>query len=184
MEKREKKFVLFGLIFSFALAIVLFVTYFLSLYPVKNVDIVKKNCDKYSLDFYCVMAVINVESGFDPNEISDVGAKGLMQLMDSTANEIAQKLGDDNFNIYDTETNIEYGCFYLRYLLNLYDEDYTKALCAYNAGLANVNKWLTFDENIVDNKLNNIPFEETKNYIKKIKSHKKIYKILVDKVWL
>ncbi len=182
MEKREKKFILFGLIFSFALAILLFVTYFLSLYPVKNVDIVKKYSDKFALDFYCVMAIINVESGFNTDAISDVGAKGLMQLMDSTANEIAQKLGNENFNIFDAETNVEYGCYYLRYLLNLYDEDYTKALCAYNAGLANVNKWLTFDENIVDNKLNNIPFEETKNYIKKIKSHKKIYKILVDKV--
>lgn len=125
----------------------------------------------YNLEPSLVCSVINVESRYNPNSVSKAGAIGLMQLLPTTANDIATKLNMSDYDLYDIDTNIHFGCYYLRYLFDIYSNQ-KMTLVAYNAGLGTLNTWL-----IRDPDLENIPYKETKDYLKKINFNEKIYKI-------
>ncbi|MBQ9792083.1 MAG: lytic transglycosylase domain-containing protein [Clostridia bacterium] len=149
-------------------------------YQVKYNDIILKYAKIYNLDSNVVLAVIKTESNFNASAKSKVGAMGLMQIMPDTAKEIAFKLKEDYVYemLYDVDTNIEYGCYYIRYLLNMFDEDYNLAIASFNAGFSNVKMWLKNVEYSMDGKnLTYIPFKETREYVKKVNFAKKIYKI-------
>ncbi len=147
-------------------------------YPVKYQEYVEKYADEFNLDKYLVYSVIKVESGFDPHALSNAGAKGLMQLMDGTAEECNQK-GEFGFKIpadlYEPEKNIALGSYYLSSLMTTY-EDMELAVIAYNGGTGNVKKWLA-DESLTDGEggLLEIPYTETENYVKKIKKTYEMY---------
>ena len=158
------------------------------MYPVAYEQIVKVNAEENELDPYLVLGLIKAESNFVSDAESHKEAKGLMQLTDSTAEWVAQKMGMEHFSIEqlsDPETNITLGCWYLRYLLDSYDGDMTLALCAYNAGSGNVGKWLG-DERYSKNgeTLDTIPFPETKSYVcnteKYAEKYRKLYPRLFD----
>ena len=141
--------------------------------------------DTFSLDPFLVFSVIKIESGFDENALSNKGAKGLMQIIEPTAKFIAEALDVKNYDLYDADTNIRFGCYYLRYLLDRFEIQNT-ALCAYNAGEGNVNDWLSENSLSKDGKnLDYIPFKETREYIKKfektLSKYKKLYGKLLDK---
>ena len=95
-----------------------------------------------------------------------------MQLTEETFFDVAEMLGESPsaFDIYSPDVNIRYGTRYLFYLYKLYDGNWDNTIAAYNAGLGNVNKWLS-DSEFSDGKGNliSIPFDETKNYIAKVK---------------
>ena len=116
-------------------------------------NLVAKYADKNGLDEDFVKAVINQESGFNPNSTSKCGAMGLMQLMPSTA----QGLGV--VNAYDAEQNIEGGTKYLKGLMDRFGNDKSLALAAYNAGPNAVKKYGGIP-----------PYAETQNYVKNVLS--------------
>ena len=141
--------------------------------------------DTFSLDPFLVFSVIKIESGFDENALSSKGAKGLMQIIEPTAKFIAEALNVKNYDLYDADTNIRFGCYYLRYLLDRFEIQNT-ALCAYNAGEGNISDWLSENSLSKDGKnIDYIPFKETREYIKKFEKtllkYKKLYGKLLDK---
>ena len=157
-------------------------------YPLKYKETVIKYADYYGLDRALVFAVINTESSFDVNAKSKAGAMGLMQLTKKTADYIAQNLGAEKYKHYDIfniETNINFGCYYIKYLYTKF-KDMDTALIAYNAGEGNVSIWLTDKKYSEDGKiLKTTPFRESNEYIIKIhknfEKYKKLYKKILDK---
>jgi len=139
------------------------------IYPTKYIEYVNKYADEYNLEKPFVFAVIKAESGFNQNNRSKTGARGLMQIMPDTGEWAAEKIGIDNYSddmLYDPDINIHIGCWYLRYLLDMYDENLSTALAAYNAGCGTVNKWLKDEKYSSDGQsLDNVPYDETDGYI-------------------
>ena len=147
-------------------------------YPMKYQEEIVNFSSLYRVDAGYIASVANVESGFDERAKSNKGAIGIMQLMPSTAEWLASKLGEefDENMLYDGKYNIKLGTFYLSYLFLQFD-DVKTALCAYNAGQGNVKNWLNNKEYSADGKtLIKIPFEETKNYITKVLKNYIYYK--------
>lgn len=145
-------------------------SFFMFFYPKKYSNFVITYAKEYALQESLVYSVINTESSFNSNAKSKSGAIGLMQLMPNTAKWIAGEL-NENFEtecLYNPETNIKYGCFYLRYLMDKFNNE-TYSLCAYNAGETVVRGWLV-EENF------KILYPETQNYVKKVQNNIKIYK--------
>ncbi|MCI9519126.1 MAG: lytic transglycosylase domain-containing protein [Clostridia bacterium] len=142
-----------------------------TLFPMKYSAEVDAAAAEFGLSRAEVYAVIMAESGFDPTAESTAGAKGLMQLMPSTAKFCAALVGAqfDESDIFDAGVNVRLGCRYLVYLKQRFDGDYVYA--AYNAGEGKVRLWL--NENI-----DGFPIRETADYVKRVKLYKKIYSFL------
>ena len=152
---------------------------FFIIFPLKYTKHIKKYASEYDLPASMVASLINIESGYDKHAKSKAGAIGLMQIMPNTAKEIATKF-NINYNdemLYDEETNIKFGCYYLSYLLNYYDLNITNTLASYNWGLNNVNNWINNGNVDKDGSIINIPVSETKNYLKKYKFNNFFYDI-------
>lgn len=132
---------------------------------------------EYDLDPLFVAAVIKAESSFDENASSGV-AYGLMQLTDDTAAFIAERTGLDYEKRTEPRTNVRMGCYYISYLSERFGNIET-ALAAYNAGPANVNRWLEDTRYSADGEtLSEIPYSETRKYIQRIDKYYKMYKKL------
>jgi soluble lytic murein transglycosylase len=152
------------------------------IFPVKYKDSVYKYSAKYNLDPYLVFSLIKVESKFNSFATSHKGAMGLMQITPQTGEYIAELLNEKNYkneNLYNPDTNIRYGCFYLSKLYNDFEGNLDWVLAAYNGGEGNVRKWLKKDEHgekYLDTE--NLPFAETRSYLKKVKRNYKVYNYL------
>lgn len=152
------------------------------IYPTKYSEYVTKYADEYDIDSLLVYAIIKAESNFNSNVVSSSNAIGLMQLMDPTAEEIANKLGISflkKASLYDPELNIRLGVKYFSDLLKEYDGNKLLALTAYNAGKGNVKRWI--EQGIIKqdgSDIENIPYKETNNYVRKIVRDYKIYQDL------
>lgn len=156
-----------------------------STYPKKYEDLVWKYAQDFNLDPYLVLAIIKAESNFNPSVESHKGAKGLMQLIDRTSLWGAEQLKLKDFNVrqtFEPETNIRIGCWYLDNLMNEFNQDVLLVLAAYNGGSGNVSKWLK-DKNLnpTGQKLEQIPFKETDEYVKRVVKNYNIYKKLYEK---
>ncbi len=153
-------------------------------YPIKYQEYVEVYAEEYSLDKNLVYAVLKVESNFDKEAVSHVGAKGLMQLMDTTAKDCNEKAGFGYTiptDLFDAEKNIRLGCYYISQLMSVYG-DMELAVTAYNGGTGNVSKWLENPEYADGNGgLKQIPYEETRKYVKKVfkafDMYNRLYKI-------
>ena len=154
-------------------------------YPYKYSEYVNKYSEEYGLDPYLVLAVIKTESNFDKTAVSKKDAKGLMQIMDTTGEWVAEELNINYFMpsmLFDPELNIRMGSWYLNNLEEEFDDNLDLVLAAYNGGSGNVNKWLSHEEYSADGEnLDYIPFPETKKYVDKVKVNYNIYKYLYDK---
>ena len=122
-------------------------------------EIIRAAADRYGVDADLIHCVIAVESNFNPKAISRMNARGLMQLLPSTAARMGVK------SIFDPKENVDGGTRYLRDMLARYHNDITLALAAYNAGPDNVTKY--------GNRVP--PYSETRLYVQKIaRSYAKI----------
>lgn len=141
-------------------------------YPIRYQEYVEEYAKEFGLDEALVYAVIRTESRFDTYAESSAGAKGLMQLTDETGKDCARKLKMTNFTkdqLFDPEVNIRLGCYYLKKLIKDYDGITQTAIAAYNGGPGNVNSWLDDPAySSGDGTLAEIPFRETRNYVKKV----------------
>lgn len=140
------------------------------IYPTKYSSYVIDAAAKYNVDPYLIFSIIKQESKFNKNACSNKNAKGLMQLLDSTAEEMVVDMAEitlTKLDLFDSKTNIYIGTKYFRTLVDRYDGNVRLAICAYNAGLGNVDKWKLREDVYSDSKVNisNIPFEETKEYL-------------------
>lgn len=156
-----------------------------TIYPIEYSEYVEKYSEENGLDKYLVYAIIKAESNFDSHVTSSSNAKGLMQLMEETAIERSNIIDEETIeshDLYDPETNIKLGTSYYAYLLNLYNGNNVLALTAYNAGLGNVEEWIK--EGIIKSDgsdIENIPYKETNNYVRKILNSYQMYLKLYDK---
>ena len=147
------------------------------LYKKEYSEYVSKYAEQYGVEENLIYALINAESNFNPNAVSRQNAKGLMQLMDSTAQEIARKSQIEltEENILNPDTNINLGTQYIAALLDKYNCTEV-ALAAYNAGSGNVDKWIKNGTIKADGSdIENIPYKETNTYVRKIMRDYKIY---------
>jgi soluble lytic murein transglycosylase len=139
-------------------------------YPLAYDSIVRGHADNYRLDPALLAAVIYQESKFDAQARSDAGAVGLMQLQPETAKGIALRTGGSRFHVDDLtnpELNVRYGSWYLRHLLDKYDDEEV-ALAAFNAGQGNVDSWRREGKGIA--------FAETRAYVDRVAELKEIYR--------
>lgn len=138
----------------------------------------------YNLDPAFVTAVIRNESSFRTEAVSSVGARGLMQMMPDTTEWIAGKLGDryDFDRLFDAETAIRYGCWYLGYLADLFGGDTVLVCAAYHAGQGEVLGWLG-DPDIspdgVSIPISNIPISNTRTYTERVTKAYGVYDALL-----
>lgn len=150
-------------------------------YPLDYAGIIEENAKKCGLDVFLVMGVISAESRFDKTAKSHKDAGGLMQLTENTAAWCRENLDVDipEGDLVNPGTNIAIGCAYLEYLIDKYKGNTGTAIAAYNAGPGNVDKWLG-DKRYSDGKttLTNIPFAETRDYVKKVMKRAEIYERL------
>jgi soluble lytic murein transglycosylase len=163
-------FVLFVVFVAVAFAL-LYKPVMKRLYPIEYRDQIWEYSQKYGLDPYLVCGVIHTESRFRPAAESRLGAVGLMQIMPETGLWIGDHLGLalEESELTDPDTNILLGCWYLRYLLDQFEQDYHLALAAYNGGIGNVRKWLADPDLSRDGeRLDHIPFAETAEYVGKV----------------
>src|SRR5271154_5508740 len=139
--------------------------------PLSDASIIREQAAEKRLDPALIAAVIYAETKFDPRP-SSAGAQGLMQILPTTAYYLAHLSGGSRFTASDLATpsvNVAYGSYYLRYLLDHYRGNEMLAIAAYNAGVTNVDAWVSharaagprLDEHA-------IPFPETREYVHRV----------------
>jgi soluble lytic murein transglycosylase len=133
--------------------------------PLRHEDIIRQQAADKGVPADLIAAVIYSESRFR-DQTSHAGARGLMQITPSTAKLIEKLSGGSTFkfeDLSDPDINIRYGTFYLRYLIDKFDDNEVAALAAYNAGETNVTAWGGSNLQIDD-----IPFPETRGYVEDV----------------
>jgi len=149
------------------------------IYPLKYKEFVFKYAYEYGIDPYLVFAVIKAESSFNPKARSGKNAIGLMQITEQTGMWGAETIGIEGFSqedLYDPETNIRIGCWYIRQLMNEFSNRIDLVLAAYNGGSGNVSEWLkNIEYSKTGQELDVIPFRETAMFVKKVKNYYEVY---------
>jgi soluble lytic murein transglycosylase len=139
--------------------------------PLAWAPTIRQQAAEKQLDPALVAAVIYAETKFDPRN-SSAGAEGPMQLLPSTALDLARRSGATTFHTSDLNNptvNIAYGCYYLRDLIDTFHGSVTLAIAAYNGGVTNVERWLA--EARTDHhrfRITDIPFPETRDYVERV----------------
>jgi len=141
------------------------------LYPDSYADIITEYADLFTVEPGLISAVIRQESMFNYEIVSPAGAIGLMQIMPATGKNIAAQLSEPftTDSLYNPRTNIRFGAFYLRQLLDKFDGNIVLALASYNGGPHNAKRWYESNsEDAFDLFIESISFTETRGYVKKV----------------
>jgi soluble lytic murein transglycosylase len=150
------------------------------LYPKNYSEYVEKYAKEYELETAIIFAIIKNESNFNKDISSSKGAIGLMQIMEQTGQEVANRLRMENVDLSNAQTNIQIGTKYFSELYKKY-ENTELALAAYNAGTGNVDKWI--ESGLIESSgenVENIPYKETNMYVRKVIQSEKIYQALYE----
>jgi soluble lytic murein transglycosylase len=151
------------------------------LYPTPYADLVAAQTARWGVDPLLFYALIRQESAFDPRARSSANARGLSQVIPSTARDIARQLGRavDDDDLYRPAVNVELGTYYLGQALRQFQGNVYPALAGYNAGPGNAARWLRNPGAAdVDVYAEQIPYAETYHYVKKVYENYQLYRDL------
>lgn len=147
-------------------------------FEIKYKNSIDKYCKDYNVDKYLVYAMIKQESNFNNEAVSSAKARGLMQITEDTFNWLKPMLEDNSTtfdDLFDPDTNIRYGVFFLSILQKNFSEQNT-VVAAYNAGMNITKEWLQDSNYSNDGSiLHTIPYKETANYVIVVDSNYKRY---------
>ncbi|KPK18171.1 MAG: hypothetical protein AMJ67_11285 [Betaproteobacteria bacterium SG8_41] len=147
-------------------------------YPAPYREVLRTHAEQFALDEAWIYGLIRQESRFIVNARSQAGARGLMQLMPSTASWVAHRLGLKNWRwsrMTDVDTNINLGTYYMRHVLDALDGHTVLASAGYNAGPRRARAWRP--ESAIEGAVyaETIPFTETRNYVKRVMANTTYY---------
>ncbi len=154
-------------------------------YPIPYRDAIVSHTAKHEIPESLAYSIIRAESSFSPTVLSPVGAVGLMQLMPATARSLAKvkSEGADTPQLTSPELNIGLGVRHLKNLLVRFNGNLIQAVAAYNSGATPVERWLKIsDASRPDEFIENIPYPETREYVKKVLTNLEIYNALYNGV--
>jgi soluble lytic murein transglycosylase len=143
--------------------------------PVFFSDKINFYSEKYGVDPLFVIAIIKTESNFSKTARSRDGAIGLMQLMPATAKELSRELGYKAFepaDLVNPDLNIQLGIYYISKLSKEFNNNEILTLAAYNAGKGKVEQWYMLNP-MLEVDINDIPYAETREYIKSVQTNYK-----------
>jgi soluble lytic murein transglycosylase len=141
--------------------------------PVFYQDKINLYSKQYGIDPLLVVSMIKVESNFSKSAKSRDGAVGLMQLMPSTARQLAAELGYEDFTneaLTDPDVNIRLGVYYISKLRKEFHNNEILTLAAYNAGMGKAEEW-DKENPLLEVDVNDIPYPETREYVKNVRSN-------------
>lgn len=152
-------------------------------YRLEHVEAIQDSATRHQVSPFLIASVIRAESDWEPDARSEAGAVGLMQIMPSSAKDLARWgiVDAERFpvdSLSEPDVNIEYGTAYIRYLVRRYHE-IEAALAAYNAGLGNADKWVAEGGDIRES----IDFPATRHYVLKVVRGKDRYEALYPDVF-
>lgn len=140
-------------------------------YPVEYEDLIRRYAADNGIEPAYVASVILAESSYRADAVSSVNAQGLMQILPDTGAWLSDKFDEEYVEgcLFDPETNIRYGCWYLGWLMDRYGDDMSCASSAYHQGQGTVDGWLENPEYSADGKtLSTIPSDATRTYVNRI----------------
>lgn len=152
------------------------------LFPIPYAEIVEEAAAEHGIDSLLVVAIMRTESHFDTGAVSPRGARGLMQLMPETARWAAEQMPLPGYRpelIDEPKVNITVASWYIRFLLDLFEQRTVVAVAAYNAGPGTVQGWL--DKSVWQGTLSTaeqIPFAETRAYVRKVAEAYRMYRLI------
>ncbi len=142
------------------------------LYPLYYTDLLQKHTTKYEIDPLFVAAMIREESRYNADAVSYAGAIGLMQIMPANGPEFASRLKIPRFNtkmLYDPDINIQMGSWYMKSLMNQFDNDHALVAGAYNGGPGRMRRWVKAKQiPDLDEFIEDIGIDQTRRHIKKV----------------
>ncbi len=153
-------------------------------FPKEHYDLIRQKAQEFGISDKLVLAIIRQESFFNHQAVSTAKAMGLMQLLPSTAKTMSTELSiaDENTSLFEPERNIMLGIAYFKKLLLKYDQRLYLTLAAYNAGDAVVDRWLQLMPDLSEELfIENIPYSETRGYVKTIIRNKFFYEFYYGK---
>lgn len=151
------------------------------IYPLLYREELLAASEEFEIDPCMLAALVQVESSYQADAVSPVGAIGLMQIMPETGQWLSGKIElEEEYTtemLYDPGVNLRLGCWYLNYLYDRYDGQWQEALTAYIAGQGQVDKWLKDPELSADGRhLDVIPGQDVKEYAAKVMRYHESYK--------
>ena len=154
-------------------------------YPVTFGHLVSAEAQRYAIDPLLFLALIRQESRFDPRAVSYAGAIGLAQIMPDTGTWIASLVETGFYRrelLYRPYLNVEYGMWFMNWLLDLYDRDWVMALVAYNAGPGNLDRWAN-GQPVTDHDLfyETLPISQARDYVEYVYRQYRMYESIYRK---